>query len=99
MTRWVAALMALLGVALFAVVPMLAPRVAMPPGYSQWQNELPSLAVMTATVGVGAFLAWKRPRNPIGWLLAGAGLGFLAFPASVVGAAAGGPALVWVGWV
>jgi hypothetical protein len=25
---------------------------------------------------VGAFLAWKRPRNPIGWLLSGTGLAY-----------------------
>jgi hypothetical protein len=31
---------------------------------------------------VGAFLAWKRPRNPIGWLLSGVGL---AFAVGVIG--------------
>ena len=34
------------------------------------------LAFIGAFATVGALLAWKRPRNPIGWLLSGSGLAY-----------------------
>jgi uncharacterized membrane protein YidH (DUF202 family) len=33
-------------------------------------------AFIVAFATVGALLAWKRPRNPIGWLLSGSGLAY-----------------------
>ncbi len=44
-----------------------------------------------ATVGVGTVLTWLRPRNPIGWLLAAAGL---SLAACLTGQAYGARALV-----
>ena len=37
-----------------------------------------AIVFIGAFATVGAFLAWKRPRNPIGWLLSGTGLTFTA---------------------
>jgi uncharacterized membrane protein YidH (DUF202 family) len=34
------------------------------------------LTFIVAFATVGALLAWKRPRNPIGWLLSGSGLAY-----------------------
>lgn len=99
MTRWLAGLLAAGGVVLYATLPVLAPRVDLPADFGRWQEELPQLTVMLATVGIGAFLGAKRPRNPIGWLLAAGGLGFLAFPVIVVGVASGGAFMRWVAWV
>src|SRR5256884_7676670 len=67
-------------------------------------NALASVVAVTFVVGfatVGALLAWKRPANPIGWLLSATGLSY-AF-------AAGGLLLLqfprtrawgqWLGWL
>src|SRR5271169_1792434 len=35
-----------------------------------------ALVFITAFATVGALLAWKRPGNPIGWLLSGTGLAY-----------------------
>ena len=35
-----------------------------------------ALAFVTAFATVGALLAWKRPENPIGWLLSVSGLAY-----------------------
>jgi hypothetical protein len=34
------------------------------------------LTFIVAFATVGAVLAWKKPRNPIGWLLSGSGLAY-----------------------
>ena len=34
------------------------------------------LAFIVAFATVGALLAWKKPENPIGWLLSGSGLAY-----------------------
>ena len=36
------------------------------------------LTFIVAFATVGALLAWKRPGNPIGWLLSGSGLGIVS---------------------
>src|ERR1700719_880905 len=41
-------------------------------------NGAVAIVFIGAFATVGAFLAWKRPRNPIGWLLSGTGLTFTA---------------------
>ncbi len=57
------------GVLLLALVPVLAQGV----GRHGTVNEAPfdpwDLAIGLAFASAGAVLAWKRPRNPIGWLL------------------------------
>ena len=41
-------------------------------------NGAVGIVFIGAFATVGALLAWKRPRNPIGWLLSGTGLTFAA---------------------
>jgi hypothetical protein len=65
-----------------------------------WTDEVPYVLVNVATVLVGAVLAAKRPRNPIGWLLTLLGLGFVTYPVVVLVVAAalrdGADASLWV---
>lgn len=77
-------------------------------GPGGWRGELPLILSMAATALVGAVIAAKRPRNPIGWLLTGLGLSFIIFPNVVVvaGVARGDGAswpiylVAWVGnWI
>jgi len=78
-------------------------------GAGGWQGEMPFILTMAATALVGAVIAAKRPRNPIGWLLAVLGLSFVAFPNTVVAAASAAPSgnaptfiylVAWVGnWI
>lgn len=89
--------------------------VAGPPGeppaqYDVW-GELPWMTTLLGATLVGAFLAAKRPRHPIPWLVAAAGLGFLGYPTVVVTVALGvgrghvpgwAPYVAWIGnwtWV
>jgi hypothetical protein len=63
------ALMIATGLALIA----LTPRGDVPLGFRS-EEMLPYLVLQAALSGVGALLAWRRPRTVIGWLLSGAGL-------------------------
>src|SRR5260370_7961542 len=59
-----------------------------------------AIVFIGASATVGALLAWKRPANPIGWLLSGTGL---AYATGVFGGVlmhfAGTRALAsWLGW-
>jgi hypothetical protein len=59
-----------------------------------------AVVFITAFATVGALLAWKRPGNPIGWLLSGTGL---AYAVGVIGVLlvhfAGTRTLAnWLGW-
>jgi hypothetical protein len=63
------AFMTVAGLALIA----LTPRGDVPLGF-RFEELLPYLVLQAALSGVGALLAWRRPRNVIGWLLSGAGL-------------------------
>jgi hypothetical protein len=52
-------------------------------------NDATALVFIGAFATVGALLAWKRPQNPIGWLLSATGLavavgGFGLFPKQIV---------------
>ena len=49
-----------------------------------WADEVPYVLTNAVTVLVGAVLAAKSPRNPIGWLLAVLGLGFVIYPVVVL---------------
>lgn len=49
-----------------------------------WADEVPFVLTNVVTVLVGAVIAAKRPRNPIGWLLIVLGLGFAVYPVVVV---------------
>ena len=60
-----------------------------------------AVVFITAFATVGALLAWKRPRNPIGWLLSATGLAYAAgsfclllahFPRAVT-------LVNWLGWI
>ena len=60
-----------------------------------WANELAYLAFMLAFSTVGALVAWKRPGNPIGWLLLGS---VLCYAVGGAGVTVGAPALIaWAG--
>lgn len=52
----------------------------LPPQLASGQGNGSDKAVVIVFIGsfatMGALLAWKRPRNPIGWLLSGAGLAY-----------------------
>jgi hypothetical protein len=95
---------AMVAATLLLVVVMRARAVALPPGF-QSPSALSSLQFLGPAV-VGAVLAALRPRNPIGWLLLGLGLCFVAYPlvvayvtASLFVAPSGLPAVRWVAWV
>src|SRR5215469_8054967 len=50
-------------------------------------NALTGTVAVTFVLGfasVGALLAWKRPANPIGWLLSATGLSFAAADAGLL---------------
>jgi hypothetical protein len=60
-----------------------------------------AVVFITAFATVGALLAWKRPRNPIGWLLSATGLAYAVatfgillsyFPRTL-------PLANWLGWL
>jgi hypothetical protein len=55
---------------------------------------------IAASATVGAFLAWKRPRNPIGWLLSGTGLAYAvgAFGLLLLHFRQTQPLSNWLGW-
>ncbi len=37
--------------------------------HSSWTFAVPLIAIMLPFVGVGALVAWRRPENPLGWIL------------------------------
>lgn len=37
--------------------------------HSSWTFAVPLIAIMLPFVGVGALMAWRRPENPLGWIL------------------------------
>ena len=39
--------------------------------HSSWTFAVPLIAIMLPFVGVGALVAWRRPENPLGWILMG----------------------------
>src|SRR4249920_1434137 len=43
-----------------------------------------AVAFVVSFASVGALLAWKRPANPIGWLLSATGLAFAAADAGLL---------------
>ena len=96
--------LAMLTVALFVVFLILGLGVGRVSTASidtgNWADEMPYVLVNVATVLVGAVLAAKRPRNPIGWLLILLGLGFVIYPVVVIVVAAalrgGADAPLWV---
>jgi hypothetical protein len=47
-------------------------------------NGAVGVVFIAAFATVGALLAWKRPRNPIGWLLSGTGLTFATAASGVL---------------
>lgn len=66
-------------------------------GQQVWQEEVPFVVEMAIGGIVGALLAVRRPRNPVGWLLGLLSVGFLAFDAVVVVVAATAPSsALWV---
>jgi hypothetical protein len=39
--------------------------------HSSWTIAIPLTAIMLPFVAVGALVAWRRPENPVGWILMG----------------------------
>jgi hypothetical protein len=79
---------------LFPLPPKLAAETGSP------ADGVVAIVFIGASATVGALLAWKRPANPIGWLLSGTGL---AYATGIFGAVlmhfAGTRALAsWLGW-
>jgi hypothetical protein len=62
--------------ALFPLPPKLAAETGSP------ADGVVAIVFIGASATVGALLAWKRPANPIGWLLSGTGL---AYAVGVIG--------------
>jgi hypothetical protein len=84
----------LVGTLLFPLPPKLAAETGSP------ADGAVAIVFIGASATVGALLAWKRPANPIGWLLSGTGL---AYATGVFGVVlmhfAGTRALAnWLGW-
>ncbi len=111
-----AGLVAGLAVACFITIVVLGPQVGWvvetgggPGDVFDVKAELPWMTVLLAGTLVGTLLAARRPRHPIPWLLAAAGIGFLAYPAVLVAVEAAtadrlvpgwAPYVAWVGnWV
>jgi uncharacterized membrane protein YidH (DUF202 family) len=73
---WAISVAATVSAVVYTALYPLPPKLA-----SQSGNGL-DMAVVIVFVGsfatVGALLAWKRPGNPIGWLLSGSGLAYAA---------------------
>lgn len=46
-------------------------------GAAMARTDLVTLIDYVAYAAIGAFLVTRRPRNPIGWLLIGIGVGFI----------------------
>src|SRR5262245_39335320 len=59
----------------YTAVHPLPARVAANFGASGAANVL-GIVFIVVFASVGAFLAWKRPRNPLGWLLSASGLAY-----------------------
>ena len=64
-------------------------------------DSVVGIAFVLAFATVGLLLAWKRPANPIGWLLAGTALCYAAGGFGLfLGRVTGHPVLAdWTGWV
>jgi hypothetical protein len=68
---------------------------------SAWDGVV-GVAFIVAFATVGALLAWKRPRNPIGWLLSATGLAYAVdgFSVSVLPHFPQAVTLAnWLGWI
>jgi hypothetical protein len=84
----------------YAAVHPLSPKLANLSGSEL--DGVVGVGFVVAFATVGALLAWKRPRNPIGWLLSATGLAYALadfsvlvfphFPRTVTLAA-------WLGWI
>jgi hypothetical protein len=64
-----ATIMTAVGVVLF----VLSPRETAPPGLRA-EDAYPFIAIPLSLCTVGAAIAWRHPRNPIGWLLSTGGV-------------------------
>ncbi len=95
---------AMVAATLLLLVVVRVRGVPLPPRF-QPPSPLSALQFLGPAV-VGAAIAALRPRNPIGWLLLGLGLCFVAYPlvvayvtTSLFVASNGLPATRWVAWV
>jgi hypothetical protein len=98
---WALWLLILLGLAATAWLDRLLRQASHPQDAYLVAGNLPALVTMVTAVTVGAVLASRRPRHPVGWLLLGLGLsycfaaitssysryGLVARPGAVYGAA------------
>jgi MFS family permease len=67
----------------YTVIHPLPPKLADDVGANGLNGTL-GIVVIVSFATVGALLAWKRPNNPIGWLLSASGLAYAAGASSLL---------------
>jgi len=95
LVRWAPVALGLIAVGSVVVVLAYGLTHGAPGATTTWANELAYLAFMLAFSTVGALVASRRPRNPIGWLLLGSVLCYAVGGAGVT--VAGPPLIAWAG--
>ena len=91
--RWLGVVMGLASLSVIVYGQTQSPQV------ENWLLDILGLLAFASPSVVGAYLVWRLPANPVGWILAGFGL---AFTVGVIGediAQTGGPLASWGAWI
>jgi hypothetical protein len=90
--RWLGVVLGLVSLAVLVYGQTQSPPV------ENWFLDILGLLAIASPSVVGAYLVWRLPRNPVGWILSGFGL---TFTLGVIGedlALTGGPLAGWGAW-
>jgi hypothetical protein len=92
-SRWLGVVMGLASLGVIVYGQTQSPQV------EYWLLDILGLLAFASPSVIGAYLVWRLPPNPVGWILAGFGL---AFTVGVIGediALTGGPLARWGAWI